>query len=83
VDSAEQVRLLAFNLTDDYAYYLKVQITSGGVESPQELASLAGSLLDDLLGEIMRCVPDWTEVRAGRYPPDHPRRAAPPAPARP
>ncbi len=77
VDSAEQVRLLAFNLTDDYAYYLKLQFSSAGARSPEELAALAGSLLDDLFGEIMRCAPDWTEVQSGRYPPDNPRRAGP------
>jgi hypothetical protein len=74
VSSANGVRQLAFNLTDDYSYYLKVQFSSTGAGSPGELALLAGSLLDDLLGEIMRCVPDWTEVQNGRYPDDNPRR---------
>lgn len=76
VSSAEGVRLLAFSLTNDYAYYLKVQFTSGDAESPEDLAAMAGSLLDDLLGELMRCVPDWTEVEQGRYPPDNPKRRA-------
>lgn len=75
VSSANDVRLLAFDLTDDYAYYLKVQFGSIMVESPQDLAALAGSMLDDLLGELMRCVPDWVEVEHGRYPADNPRRA--------
>lgn len=83
VDSAEKVRLLAFNLTDDYAYYLKVQVSSASASSPEELAALAGSLLDDLFGEIMWCAPDWTEVQAGRYPPDNPRRDRPQPGARP
>lgn len=73
--SANDVRLLAFDLTDDYAYYLKIQLSSADVASPEELAARAGSLLDDLLGEIMRCVPDWVEVEAGRYPADNPKRA--------
>jgi hypothetical protein len=81
--SANEVRLLAFDLRADYAYYLKVQVSSADVGSPEELASLAGSLLDDLLGELMRCVPDWVEVEAGRYPADNPKRARPSAvPAR-
>jgi hypothetical protein len=81
--SANDVRLLAFDLRDDYAYYLKVQVSSVDVGSAQELAGLAGSLLDDLLGEIMRCVPDWIEVEGGRYPSDNPKRARPGAgPAR-
>lgn len=73
VASAEGVRTLAFDLTSDYAYYLKVQFTSSSVESAEELAELAGGLLDGLLGEVMNCVPDWVEVQAGTYPEDNPR----------
>lgn len=83
VSSAEGVRFLAFNLTDDYAYYLKVQVGSSDVNSPEELAQLAGSLLDDLLGEIMTCTPDWARVRNGDWPPDNPKKNKPPrSPAR-
>ncbi len=64
---AEDVRLLAFNLTDDYAYYLKVQVSSPMVKSPQELADAATSLLGEMLPEIMLCVPDWVKVRTGTY----------------
>ncbi len=72
--NANDVRKLAFDLTSDYAYYVKVQVTSGTVSSPEELAELSGSLLDGLLGEIMLCVPDWVDVQTGRYPEDNPRR---------
>lgn len=76
VASAEGVRLLAFNLTDDYAYYLKVQVTSTQVRSEEEFAAVATSLLNDLMGEIMWCVPDWLLVDRGDWPPDNPRRGA-------
>lgn len=66
--SAEGVRLLAFDLKTDYAYYLKVQFNSQRVESAEELAEIAGDLLDDLLGELMLCVPDWAEVVRGEWP---------------
>lgn len=72
--NADEVRLLAFDLKDDYAYYLKVQVSSAEVESAAELAQLASSLLGELLPEIMRCVPDWTAVQQGEYPADNPRR---------
>lgn len=75
VASAEGVRLLAFDLRDDYAFYLKVQFTSWSVNSPEELAEEAGALLDEMLGEILLCVPDWIEVQRGNYPEDNPRRA--------
>lgn len=72
--SAFDVRRLAFKLTDDYAYFLKVQVTSADVTSQEELGALAGELLDELLGEVMLCVPDWVEVERGTYPPDNPKR---------
>ncbi len=75
VSSAEGVRFLAFNLTDDYAYYLKLQVGSTDVAGPEELATVAGSLLDDLLGELMTCVPDWARVQRGEWPPDNPKKA--------
>lgn len=78
--TAEGVRQLAFNLTDDYAYYMKVQFNSARASSPEELAAQAGMLLDELLPDLMRCVPDWTRVVSGEYPSDNPRRARTDAP---
>lgn len=72
-DSANGVRLLAFKLEDDYAYYLKVQFTSSNVDSPEELAAAATSLIGELLGDLMLCVPDWIDVQTGAYPPNNPR----------
>ncbi|MEO1583917.1 MAG: exosortase/archaeosortase family protein [Planctomycetota bacterium] len=71
--SAEQVRLLAFDLTNDYAYYLKVQVnatSASTIGSTDALAEAAGDLLSELMPDIMRCVPDWVEVTEGRYPDD-------------
>lgn len=68
VSSAEGVRLLAFDLQNAYAYYLKVQFSSADVASAEELGREAGSLLGELLPALMRSVPDWVEVEAGRYP---------------
>lgn len=69
VSDGTQVRAQAFDLSADYAFYAKVQFTSSVVNSAEELAHGAASLLNDMLPEIMRRVPDWTEVIAGRYPP--------------
>lgn len=71
---AEGVRLLAFDLREEYAYYLKVQFTSTTVATPEELAEHSASLLNELFPHLMRCVPDWVEVVKGNYPPDNPRR---------
>jgi exosortase len=75
IASAEGVRGTAFDLREEYAYYLKVQVGSAAVRSAEELGVQAASLLDDLMPEMMRCVPDWVRVQAGEYPPDNPRRA--------
>ena len=73
VASAEDVRLLAFDLKDDYAFYLKVQfnaVESERIGSPEDLVAAASDLLEELLPDIMLCVPDWVEVTQGRYPND-------------
>lgn len=72
--SPEGVRVLAFKLQDNYAYYLKIQTTLNGAVDSQEAARLTGQLLSDLMPEIARCAPDWVEVESGNYPPDNPRR---------
>ncbi|MEO0512493.1 MAG: exosortase/archaeosortase family protein [Planctomycetota bacterium] len=69
VASAEGVRLLAFELDNDYAYYAKIQFTSFTGGTAEDLAVDAADLLDDLLGDIMLCVPNWVDVIEGRYPP--------------
>jgi hypothetical protein len=78
VSNAEEVRLLAFDLNSYYAYFVKVQVTSvRGINSQDELARHGQSLIGELLGDIMRCTPDWVSVETGEYPSDNPRRAAP------
>lgn len=68
VASANDVRFLAFKLNDAYAYYTKVQFMSADVDSAEGLASLAASFLDEAFPDLMRCVPDWTDVEEGRWP---------------
>ncbi|MFO0831035.1 MAG: exosortase-associated EpsI family protein [Phycisphaerales bacterium] len=69
VSRAEDVRLLAFDLKTRYSYYLKVQFTSDGVNSGEELAQSAASMLDELFPDIMLCTPDWVDVEQHLYPP--------------
>ncbi len=68
VSSAEGVRDLAFKFSDRYAYFMKVQVQSMQVTSPEGLAELAGGLLGDMMGDVMFTVPDWREVRRGAWP---------------
>ncbi len=74
VASANDVRLLAFNLKDDYAYYAKVQFMSPSVGSAEQLAKVAGGMLDELFPDLMQRVPDWIMVEEGLHPADNPRR---------
>jgi len=62
------VRQSGITLTDKYAFYAKIQFLSPHVESPEQLAALAGQLLDEIFPSLARRVPDWIEVREGRYP---------------
>lgn len=72
VSRAEDVRLMAFDLSATYSYYLKVEFQSDSVSSAEELAAKAGKFLDEFFPEVMRCVPDWVKVDTGEYPPDNP-----------
>jgi hypothetical protein len=74
IASAEGVRLLAFDLQDSYAYYMKVQVTTDRVSSGKELTEQTASLLNELMGDIMLSVPDWIEVMKGEYPADNPKK---------
>ncbi len=59
----EGVRRLAFDLSTKFAYYCKVQlVTSGRDLEAEPFVALAADLLTELLPELIRCLPDWSEV---------------------
>ena len=68
----------SFDLRDRYAYYCKVELSFPGIKDPKEIERRAQAFLDDMLPEIMACLPDWTDVQAGRYP-NAPAGDAPPS----
>jgi hypothetical protein len=72
VSRAEGVRLLAFNLDDYYAYYLKVQFTSFDSKDESEFIARCSDLLSEMYPDLMRCTPDWVRVIRGEYPPGNP-----------
>ncbi len=62
----EGVRRLAFDLSTKFAYYCKVQLRAGGRDLEAEpFVTQAADLLTELLPELMRCLPDWSEVELG------------------
>ncbi|MDA1008076.1 MAG: exosortase-associated EpsI family protein [Planctomycetota bacterium] len=65
--SAYRVRNLAFELSERFAYYCKVQINArvpDGPNAEQQFAELSASILQSLLPELMLYLPDWSEVEA-------------------
>jgi hypothetical protein len=61
--SPEDVKMLAFNIRERFAYYCKVQFMYWGHEATQErFLELSEDLLKEMLPELMRCLPDWSEV---------------------
>lgn len=62
----EDVKLLAFRKSEEYAYYCKIQFTCGGGRdfTAEQFTALAMDLLKPLLPELMRCLPDWVDVEA-------------------
>lgn len=68
--SSYGVRALAFNLSDRYAYYCKVQLTKAGRVASADGSLIepfkaeAAELLTDLIPQIMKCLPDWPEWEA-------------------
>ena len=69
-----QVRLQGFNLRDKYSYYCKVEVMFPGLRDADLAGEKTADLLSNLLPEIMATLPDWTDVRAGSWPPDRPDR---------
>lgn len=64
-----EVRKWAFDTSSEYSYYAKVEFAMGGSSATMDdFMTLASGLLDEALPEIMRCLPDWSEVEAGTYP---------------
>jgi hypothetical protein len=63
----EGVKRLAFVKTEEYAYYCKVQFSAGGGRDLDidRFVDQSSDLLEALLPELMRCLPDWSKVEAG------------------
>ena len=68
--SAFGVRALAFNRTDKYAYYCKVQINFlGKAREEREIfgkfEDVSADFLEELMPELMKRLPDWPAIEAG------------------
>ncbi len=68
--SPNQVRMLGFDLRDEYSFYIKVQAEALGVSEPKLAVDRTSDMLQFVMPQILAALPDWTEVQAGRYPVD-------------
>jgi len=63
----EQVKALAFQPSEKYAYYCKVQFLAQGKDLTEAaFLEAATSLLEPLLPELMTCLPDWAAIERGQ-----------------
>lgn len=76
--SALGVRSLAFSLTDEFAYYCKVQVTMRTAASEDEESvradyrTVASELVSALLPHLMKRLPIWPEYEGSLPPPSGP-----------
>jgi len=66
----EHVRLHGFDPRDKYSYYCKIEVGVPGLDDPEEAREIAEAFLRKMLPEVMACLPDWRDVKAGNYPND-------------
>ncbi len=84
IATPNQVRFTGFDPRDEYAYYCKVEVSLLNITDPQEATQRTEALLNQFLPEIMAVLPDWIDVREGRWPPNQnttPADAAPSSPS--
>ena len=67
----KEVRLLGFSPWDKYGYYCKVEVLLPGVGKKPVAVKRVSQFLSAALPEVMACLPDWYDVKHGKYPPLH------------
>lgn len=67
--TAQGVRMMAFDRSERYAYYCKVQFVAGGRElTPEAFADRVSGFMNEFLPELMLRLPDWAEVERREEP---------------
>jgi hypothetical protein len=68
--SALAVRNLSFKLSDQYAYYCKLQFSASLPGTPEEalrkFESMSADIMQNLLPQLMRRLPDWPAIEGAR-----------------
>lgn len=64
------VRLQGFDFRDEYGFYCKIEVRWPSIDNPEDAAERTEAFLSAILPEILACLPDWVDVKAGRWPID-------------
>ena len=61
----ERIRVIAYDPFESHAFYCKVQFTMQGDRNfnIEDFTQIVSEFTSKALPEIMKCIPDWTEVR--------------------
>lgn len=68
LSTPDLVRAQGFDPRDRYSFYCKVEIQVFGVSDKAVAQERAASLLSHMMPDVMACLPDWVDVRAGLWP---------------
>ena len=67
VATPEWVRAEAFDPTDRYSYYCKVEVRLHGVADPDAATERTAEFLSVMMPEILACLPDWRHLPPGSH----------------
>lgn len=68
--SPNAVRVQGFDIRDAHSYYCKIEVQILGENDPEKVVEHTTQLLNTFLPDIMACLPDWDDVKEGRWPID-------------
>lgn len=68
LSTAQHVRVQGFDVRDRYGYYFKVEVRWPGIADQAEAIKRTEAFLEAILPELLACLPDWVDVKAGRWP---------------
>ena len=68
VPTPEWVRAEAFDPTDHYSYYCKIEVRLHHVADRDVAVERTSEFLSVMMPEILACLPDWIDVTEGRWP---------------
>lgn len=66
----ESVRSLVFDVRDRYAYWCKIEMLPLDAHDSERAIEMVADFVSYALPEVLACLPDWQEVKSGKFPPN-------------